>query len=67
VIRSVSRRLQRLETRAKDVAAASPVSHTICFVDMDKRVTSTLTWENGESVWTHFDAPREAAEFEPMA
>jgi len=34
---------------------------------MDKRVTSTFTWENGKPVWKHFDAPRERADFQPMA
>jgi hypothetical protein len=28
-------------------------------------MTSTLTRENGASVWRLFDAPRERAEFEP--
>jgi aminoglycoside phosphotransferase (APT) family kinase protein len=64
---NVTRRLERLEARAKEVAAAFPEPHTICFVEpVNKRVTSTLTWENGKSVWTHFGPPRERAEFEPM-
>jgi hypothetical protein len=62
--RTVSRRLERLEERAMAVAAATTQPHIICFVDMDKRVTSTLTWENSKQVWTHFDPPRERAEFE---
>ena len=67
LIRSVSRRLQRLETRAKGVAAAHPEPHMFCFIEpVNKRVTSTLTWENGKQVWTHFDPPRDRAEFGPM-
>jgi len=54
----ISRCLERLEARAKEVAAAVPEPHTICFVNaVDKRVSSTLTWENGKEVWTHFDPP----------
>ena len=64
--RTVTRRLEQLEARAKAVAAATTQRHIIRFIDMDKRVTSTHTWENGESVWTHFDPPRERAEFEPI-
>ena len=64
MIRSVSRRLERLETRAKAVAAVRE-PHVICFIEpVNKRVTGTFTWENGKSVWKHFDPPRERAEFE---
>jgi hypothetical protein len=64
---NVSHRLERLETRAKQVAAAHPEPHTFCFIEpVSKRVTSTLTWENGKQVWTHFDPPRDRAEFGPM-
>ena len=67
MIRNVTRRLERLETRAKEVAAARPKPHTICFIEpVNKRVTSTLTWENGKQVWTDFDPPRDRAEFGPM-
>jgi hypothetical protein len=63
----VCRRLDRLEANAKASAAfASREPHILCFVDMDKRVTSTLRWENGKPVWTDFDPPRDRAEFEPM-
>ncbi len=44
------RRLERLETRAKQVAAAHPAQYTICFIEpANKRVTSTLAWENGST------------------
>ena len=61
--RSISRRLERLEAHA-DTAHAEP--HTLVFVDMNKRVSRTCTWENGQMVWTQFDPSRDAAEFEPM-
>jgi len=68
VIRTIGRRLKQLETRAKEVAAARPKPHTICFIEpVNKRVVSTLGWENGKQVWTHFDPPRDRAEFEPFA
>ena len=64
MIRNVTRRLERLEGRAKELAAARPKPHTMCFVNaVDKRVSSTVTWENGKEVWEHFDPPREYAEF----
>lgn len=63
--RNLPHRLQRLEVRAKEIAAARPEPHTICFVDMDKRVVSTF--EMGTCKWTHFDPPRNRMEFEPMA
>jgi hypothetical protein len=63
----LTHRLKQLETRAKEVAAARPEPHTFCFIEpVNKRVESTLTWENGEQVWTHYDPPRDRAEFEPM-
>jgi|HubBroStandDraft_3_1064219.scaffolds.fasta_scaffold173808_3 hypothetical protein len=31
--RNISRRLERLETRAKEVAAARPEPHTFCFIE----------------------------------
>jgi hypothetical protein len=62
--RTVARRLEQLETRAKEVAAAHPEPHTLCFISVDKKVVSTLEMATGK--WTHFDPPREPAEFEPM-
>ena len=64
----VSRRLERLEAKAKDVAAeAAREPHTMCFVNaVDKRVSRTRTLESGKEVWTHFDPPRDRAEFGPM-
>jgi hypothetical protein len=62
--RTFSRRLERLEERAKEVAAARPEPHTLCFVSADKKVVSTYEMATGK--WTHFDPPRERAEFEPM-
>jgi hypothetical protein len=65
--RTITRRLKQLEIRAKEDAAARPEPHTFCFIEpLNKRVASTLTWENGKQVWTHFDPPRDRAEFEPM-
>jgi hypothetical protein len=64
---TISRRIQRLESRANQVAATATPHLTVCFVNMDKRVTSTLSWEDGKQVWTRFDPPREKAEFDPMA
>jgi len=65
--RTIARRLEQLETRAKEVAAAYPEPHSFCFIEpVNKRVTSTLTWENGKAVLTQFDPPRDRAEFEPM-
>jgi hypothetical protein len=58
--RTIERRLERLESRAKEVAAAEP--HTLCYVDRDKRVVSTFEMATGK--WTHFDPPRDHAEFE---
>jgi len=64
----ISRRLERLEAKAKDVAAeAAREPHTMCFVNaVDKRVSGTVTWVNGKEVWEHFDPPRDRAEFGPM-
>jgi hypothetical protein len=65
--RTIARRLSQLETRAKMVAAASSEPHSFCFIEpVNKRVTTTLTWENGKAVWTHHDPPRDRAEFEPI-
>jgi hypothetical protein len=62
--RYFTRRLQRLETRAKEIAEARPPAHTICFVDMNRKVVRTFDMANGK--WTHFDPPRDRAEFEPI-
>jgi hypothetical protein len=51
--RNLPRRLERLETRAKEIAAAMPEPHTLCFVNMDKRVVSTYEMATRKS--THFD------------
>jgi hypothetical protein len=65
LIRSVSRRLERLEERAAAAARAQqPLSCTICFADANRRVVSTLEMSTGK--WTHFDPLRDHAEFEPM-
>jgi hypothetical protein len=67
MVRNLSHRLKRLETRAKEVAAARPKPHTLLFIEpVNKRVTSMLAWENGKDVWTHFDPPRDRAEFGPI-
>jgi hypothetical protein len=51
MVRNVSRRLKRLETRAKEVEAARPKPHTLLFIEpVNKRVTSMLAWENGQQV-----------------
>jgi hypothetical protein len=63
--RTITRRLKQLETRAKEVAAARPEPHTLCFISaVDKKVVSTFEMATGK--WTHFDPPRDRAEFEPM-
>jgi hypothetical protein len=63
--RTVARRLERLEERAAaEARAQQPLSRTICFVDANRRVVSTLEIGNGK--WTHFDPPQDRAEFEPM-
>lgn len=63
--RTVSRRLERLEERAAAAAwVQQPLSRTICFVDANRRVVSTL--EMSTDKWTHFDPPRDRAESEPM-
>jgi hypothetical protein len=51
-MRNLPRRLERLEVRAKKIARAMPEPHTLCFVDMDKRVVSK--YEMGTGKWTHF-------------
>jgi hypothetical protein len=53
-----------LETLAKEVAAAMPEPHTLCFVTVDKKVVSKF--EMGTGKWKHFDPPRDRAEFGPM-
>lgn len=63
-MRTIARRLEQLETRAKKVAAARPELHTICFISVDKKVVSTFEMATGK--WTHFDPPRDRAEFEPI-
>ncbi len=67
MVRNAFHRLEQLETRAKQVAATHPPQHTICFIEpVNKRVASALTQENGKQVWTHFDLPRNRAEFKPI-
>jgi hypothetical protein len=66
MVHTILRRLERLEARAKEVAAAAPKPHTFLIVNADKRVTGTFTWENGKSVRTDFETPRDPAEFEMM-
>ena len=61
---AVTRRLKQLETRAKEVAEARPKLHTLCFISVDKKVVST--YEMATGTWTHFDPPRDRAEFGPM-
>jgi hypothetical protein len=62
--RTVARRLKQLETRAKEVAAARPEPHTLCFISVDKKVVGTFEMATGK--WTHFDPPRDRAELGPM-
>ena len=63
--RTITRRLKLLEAQAKEVAAARPTPHTMCFIEpVNKRVVSTFEMETGK--WTHFDPPRDRAEFGPM-
>jgi hypothetical protein len=51
VIRTIARRLKQLETKAA-VHSVPFEPHTIVFVDVQKRVTSTMGWENGKLVRT---------------
>lgn len=62
--RNISHRLERLETRAKEVAAARPEPHTICFISVDKKVVGTFEMATGK--WTDFDPPKDCAESGPM-
>jgi hypothetical protein len=63
--RTIVRGLRQLETRAKEVTAARPEPHTVCFVEpVNKRMTGTFEMATGK--WTHYDPPRDGAEFEPM-
>lgn len=62
--RHLSRRLERLEERAQEVAAAAPEPHTLWFISADQKVVSTF--EMGTDKWAHFDPPRDRAEFEPI-
>jgi hypothetical protein len=64
VTRTIARRLEQLETRAKEVAAARPEPHTLCFISVDQKVVGTFEMATGK--WTHFDPPRDRAEFEPI-
>ena len=43
---------------------AHPDPHTLCFISVDKKVVSTHEMAAGK--WTHFDPPRDRAEFEPI-
>jgi hypothetical protein len=52
LIRNVSRRLMRLETRAQEIAAATPEPHTIVFHNVDMSISSTMHWESGKWVRT---------------
>jgi hypothetical protein len=59
------RRLEPLDTRAKEVAAGRPKPHTLCFIEpVNIRVTSMFKMATGK--WTHFDPPRDRAEFGPI-
>jgi hypothetical protein len=61
MLRSVSPCLQRLETRDKQVVAAHPAPHTICFIPVDKKVVSTYEMAAGRN-----SNRQRRAEFEPM-
>lgn len=62
--RHIPRRLEQLEARARKIAKARPQPHTLCSVNVDKRVESI--YDIGTGKLTHFDPPRDCAEFEPM-
>lgn len=63
--RTITCQLKQLETRAKVVAAAHPEPHIFCVIEpVNKRVTNTF--EMATRKWTHFDPPRDRAEFEPI-
>ncbi len=61
--RTTVHRLEQLETRAREVAAAHP-EHTICFITPGHKVESTFEMATGK--WTHFDPPRDSTEFDPI-
>jgi hypothetical protein len=44
--------------------ARRPVQNRIRFISVDKKVVSTCEMATGK--WTHFDPPRDRAEFGPM-
>ena len=49
--RSISRRLERLETRAATASAIHSYSITIQFVGQEKRVTKILLIKGDKQVW----------------
>jgi hypothetical protein len=52
-VAAIVRRLQRLEVRTELARSiSSPHSHTIAFIDTDKKVVSTLHWKAGKLLWT---------------
>ena len=53
MIRTISRHLGLLEANARALAAAPPEPHTLCFVDLQTRLTSTFEMRTGK--WTRFD------------
>lgn len=66
MIRSVSRRLERLEAQAKvsaSIATREPL--TISIVDPQGRIMRRMGWENGKCVWTYFDGHGTIERVEP--
>ena len=55
MVRSISRRLERLEKRV--LPGSDSFSVTIHFVHPEKGVTSTLLMESGKRVWTRLEPP----------
>jgi hypothetical protein len=54
MIRSVTRRLQKIERHVAAVNEPPPEPHRICFVNMQREITSTLLFGRGgqPNVWT---------------
>ena len=66
MIRSVSRRLERLETQARvSAAVATREPLTISIVDPQGRIMRRMGWENRKCVWTYFDEHGTVERVEP--
>ena len=64
MIRTISRRLERLETRAAATAAGETEPHTIVFFDAQRRVTSAMVWDALNRKWVE-EVPQNIAGLRP--